>query len=116
MKNLILKNQFCYAIVAALSIVAMTGCSDDNELWDEPEISGPLTIVAQSVDMIEPFSMPEVLSRANDPKNEAEKRINTLHLFFFDNNGQFITSNADNFKPYIPNVKNFMFVVKDEAY
>ena len=116
MKNLILKNQFCYVIVAALSIVAMTGCSDDNELWDEPEISGPLTIVAQSVDMIEPFSMPEVLSRANDPKNEAEKRINTLHLFFFDNNGQFITSNADNFKPYIPNVKNFMFVVKDEAY
>lgn len=116
MKNLILKNQFCYAIVAALSIVAMTGCSDDNELWDEPEISGPVTIVAQSVDMIEPFSMPEVLSRANDPKNEAEKRINTLHLFFFDNNGQFITSNADNFKPYIPNVKNFMFVVKDEAY
>lgn len=116
MKNLILKNQFCYAIVAALSIVAMTGCSDDNELWDEPEISGPLTIVAQSVDMIEPFSMPEVLSRANDPKNEAEKRINTLHLFFFDNNGQFITSNADNFKPYIPNVKNFMFVIKDEAY
>lgn len=116
MKNLILKNRFCYAIVAALSIVAMTGCSDDNELWDEPEISGPVTIVAQSVDMIEPFSMPEVLSRANDPKNEAEKRINTLHLFFFDNNGQFITSNADNFKPYIPNVKNFMFVIKDEAY
>lgn len=116
MKNLILKNQFCYAIVAALSIVAMTGCSDDNELWDEPEISGPVTIVAQSVDMIEPFSMPEVLSRANDPKNEAEKKINTLHLFFFDNNGQFITSNADNFKPYIPNVKNFMFVIKDEAY
>lgn len=116
MKNLILKNQFCYAIVAALSIVAMTGCSDDNELWDEPEISGPVTIVAQSVDMIEPFSMPEVLWRANDPKNEAEKRINTLHLFFFDNNGQFITSNADNFKPYIPNVKNFMFVIKDEAY
>ena len=116
MKNLILKNQFCYAIVAALSIVAMTGCSDDNELWDEPEISGPVTIVAQSVDMTEPFSMPEVLSRANDPKNEAEKRINTLHLFFFDNNGQFITSNADNFKPYIPNMKNFMFVIKDEAY
>lgn len=116
MKNLILKNRFCYAIVAALSIVAMTGCSDDNELWDEPEASGPVTIVAQSVDMIEPFSMPEVLSRANDPKNEAEKRINTLHLFFFDNNGQFITSNADNFKPYIPNVKNFMFVIKDEAY
>lgn len=116
MKNLILKNRFCYAIVAALSIVAMTGCSDDNELWDEPEASGPVTIVAQSVDMIEPFSMPEVLSRANDPKNEAEKKINTLHLFFFDNNGQFITSNADNFKPYIPNVKNFMFVVKDEAY
>ena len=116
MKNLILKNQFCYAIVAALSIVAMTGCSDDNELWDEPEISGPVTIVAQSVDMIEPFSMPEVLSRANDPKNEAEKKINTLHLFFFDKDGQFIKSNADNFKPYIPNVKNFMFVVKDEAY
>lgn len=116
MKNLILKNRFCYAIVAALSIVAMTGCSDDNELWDEPESSGPVTIVAQSVDMIEPFSMPEVLSRANDPKNEAEKKINTLHLFFFDKDGQFIKSNADNFKPYIPNVKNFMFVVKDEAY
>lgn len=116
MKNLILKNRFCYAIVAALSIVAMTGCSDDNELWDEPEASGPVTIVAQSVDMIEPFSMPEVLSRANDPKNEAEKKINTLHLFFFDKDGQFIKSNADNFKPYIPNVKNFMFVVKDEAY
>lgn len=116
MKNLILKNRFCYAIVAALSIVAMTGCSDDNELWDEPEASGPVTIVAQSVDMIEPFSMPEVLSRANDPKNEAEKKINTLHLFFFDKDGQFIKSNADNFKPYIPNVKNFMFVIKDEAY
>lgn len=116
MKNLILKNRFCYAIVAALSIVAMTGCCDDNELWDEPEASGPVTIVAQSVDMIEPFSMPEVLSRANDPKNEAEKKINTLHLFFFDKDGQFIKSNADNFKPYIPNVKNFMFVVKDEAY
>lgn len=116
MKNLILKNRFCYGIVAALSIVAMTGCSDDNELWDEPEASGPVTIVAQSVDMIEPFSMPEVLSRANDPKNEAEKKINTLHLFFFDKDGQFIKSNADNFKPYIPNVKNFMFVVKDEAY
>lgn len=116
MKNLILKNRFCYAIVAALSIVAMTGCSDDNELWDEPEASGLVTIVAQSVDMIEPFSMPEVLSRANDPKNEAEKKINTLHLFFFDKDGQFIKSNADNFKPYIPHVKNFMFVVKDEAY
>lgn len=102
-------------LTAALFTAVAAACSDDSFLTDGPSSGKTVTITAQCADMIEPFSMPETMTRANEPKTEAEKKINTLHIFFFNSEGNFVESTYDNFKPYVTQ-KNFMFVVKEDAY
>ena len=116
MKRFISYSRLLSVLVASWGIMSLSSCDDESFVPDRVDGFGRLTLTAQSGDMLEPFSMPEVMSRAGDPKNEAEKKINKLHLFFFDGaTGKLLDSKYENFRPYQV-LDNFMFVVKDEAY
>lgn len=92
------------SIVAA---AAMTACSDEADVPVMPDTSEGITINVECTDML-----PEaLLSRAGEDlgpaKTAEEKRINRLHLFFFDKeSGEFLTMNttqqdgANLFRPY----------------
>lgn len=92
------------SIVAA---AAMTACSDEADAPVMPDTSEGITINVECTDML-----PEaLLSRAGEDlgpaKTAEEKRINRLHLFFFDKeSGEFLTMNtaqqdgANLFRPY----------------
>ena len=83
---------------AAAVCLALCACQQDE--WEvqqqeiAPEDSFVLTI--QSNKMLPQ----QVATRASDPKEEAEKRINQLYLFFFDANGQFLEEYQDRFFGY----------------
>ena len=69
----------------------LTACADEDKMEGLlPEAKDGITITAICHDML-----PQVLmTRAdmtNTPKTAKEKQINTLHLFFFDDQGKFLT-------------------------
>lgn len=69
----------------SLSAAMLVGCSDDIEVPYDGSDNGTITLVAKCGDMLPQFIDPtDVGSRAGGPKDEDEKRINTLHVFFFD--------------------------------
>lgn len=69
----------------SLSTAMLVGCSDDIEVPYDGSDNGTITLVAKCGDMLPQFIDPtDVGSRAGGPKDEDEKRINTLHVFFFD--------------------------------
>ena len=65
-------------------------------LWacvDESYDTGPVgnAVDAGTISFLsDPMQMQRVTSRASDGKNDDEKRINTLHVFFFDENGEYL--------------------------
>ena len=83
---------------AAAVCLALCACQQNE--WEvqqqeiAPEDSFVLTI--QSNKMLPQ----QVATRASDPKEEAEKRINQLYLFFFDANGQFLKEYQGRFFGY----------------
>lgn len=79
-----------------LSALFFSSCTDDTDLEKKLPLQDGLTISAICRDML-----PQIVStRAEDltPKNAEEKKINTLHLFFFDKDGNFLETQPD--KPY----------------
>lgn len=93
--------------LALCAPLIFTGCSDTDGVTPEP--GEGTTLLFQPTAML-----PQVLiSRAveeSEPKTSEEKRINRLHLFFFDSNGEFLQPNPDastaGFEPYhIVNLK-----------
>ena len=80
--------------------LAFSSCSDerDDAVLPLPERGG-VTISAVCGDMLPQTA----LTRAEDltPKSAEEKRIRTLHLFFFDAEGRFLTpTNSNAFSAY----------------
>lgn len=80
--------------------LAFSSCSDerDDAVLPLPERGG-VTISAVCGDMLPQTA----LTRAEDltPKSAEEKRIRTLHLFFFDAEGRFLTpTNSNTFSAY----------------
>lgn len=79
----------------------LAACADKDKMNGLlPEAKDAITITAICHDML-----PQVLmTRAdmtNTPKTAKEKQINTLHLFFFDESGNFLTpTNPDIFSAY----------------
>ncbi len=75
----------------AAAVVLLSACTSENENAPVPEPAGGITITAKAIEML-----PEiVMSRADDgpAKSTEERKINRLHLFFFDADGNFLTPN-----------------------
>lgn len=87
-------------IITALLLIAATSCADDNGIFpgDQPAGTGI------SINLTAGSMLPQVVtSRAEvENKTDEEKRINTVHLFFFDADGNFLTpTDPDKFAPYV---------------
>ena len=79
-----MKTVRCIYILFLLSVMA--SCYKD-DFGITPEIDGEGMSLTFQSDKLLPY---QVTSRASDPKLEAEKRINNLHVFFFDENGEYL--------------------------
>lgn len=90
--------------MAAMMALTLTGCAEEDFRFDEPTADGRgVTLSFSCNDMLPQYIDPVASrSRAADPKTEEEKKINSLHLFFFDATGDFVRPNLDNttFLPY----------------
>lgn len=102
--------------MAAMMALTLTGCAEEDFRFDEPDTNGRgVTLSFSCNDMLPQYIDPVASrSRAADPKTEEEKKINSLHLFFFDSDGNFVRPNLDDtqFFPYqyIPNATNLVTV------
>ena len=108
--------------MAAVMALTLTGCAEEDFRFDEPDTNGRgVTLSFSCNDMLPQYIDPVASrSRAADPKTEEEKKINSLHLFFFDaTTGDFVRPNLDDtqFFPYqyIPNATNLV-TVGDEVF
>lgn len=92
--------------ITALSVAALASlasCTDEVLLQDGITQAGdPGSISFQCADMVEVYKGPDnYATRAGGPKEEKEKKINTLHVFFFSKeNGKLLTKKYDNFPAY----------------
>lgn len=108
--------------MAAMMALTLTGCAEEDFRFDEPDTNGRgVTLSFSCNDMLPQYIDPVASrSRAADPKTEEEKKINSLHLFFFDSTtGNFVRPNLDDQKflpyQYIPNATNLV-TVGDEVF
>ena len=73
-----------WALVLAAGLWACVDESYDNGPVGNAVDAGTISFLS------DPMQMQRVTSRASDGKNDDEKRINTLHVFFFDENGEYL--------------------------
>lgn len=106
-----------FGVMGAMMALTLTGCAEEDFRFDEPTADGRgVTLSFSCNDMLPQYIDPVASrSRAADPKTEEEKKINSLHLFFFDGTtGEFVRPNLDNttFLPYqyIPDATNLVTV------
>lgn len=106
-----------FGVMGAVMALTLTGCAEEDFRFDEPAADGRgVTLSFSCNDMLPQYIDPVASrSRAADPKTEEEKKINSLHLFFFDGTtGEFVRPNLDNttFLPYqyIPDATNLVTV------
>lgn len=98
-----LKKNMRLSALGVMLAAATVACNDDYLLSPEPAgDGGDGYIVFRCTDMLETFvGQHNPASRAGGSKNPEEKAINTLHIFFFDDEtGNLLTQAYDNFKPY----------------
>lgn len=103
--------------MGAVMALTLTGCAEEDFRFDEPDTNGRgVTLSFSCNDMLPQYIDPVASrSRAADPKTEEEKKINSLHLFFFDSTtGDFVQPKLDDqmFLPYqyIPDATNLVTV------
>lgn len=111
-----------FGVMASMMALTLTGCAEEDFRFDEPDTNGRgVTLSFSCNDMLPQYIDPVASrSRAADPKTEEEKKINSLHLFFFDGTtGDFVRPNLDDTKffpyQYIPNATNLV-TVGDEVF
>lgn len=111
-----------FGVMASMMALTLTGCAEEDFRFDEPDTNGRgVTLSFSCNDMLPQYIDPVASrSRAADPKTEEEKKINSLHLFFFDaTTGDFVRPNLDDTKffpyQYIPNATNLV-TVGDEVF
>ena len=111
-----------FGVMASMMALTLTGCAEEDFRFDEPDTNGRgVTLSFSCNDMLPQYIDPVASrSRAADPKTEEEKKINSLHLFFFDSTtGDFVRPNLDDTKffpyQYIPNATNLV-TVGDEVF
>ena len=106
-----------FGVMASMMALTLTGCAEEDFRFDEPDTNGRgVTLSFSCNDMLPQYIDPVASrSRAADPKTEEEKKINSLHLFFFDaTTGDFVQPKLDDqmFLPYqyIPDATNLVTV------
>lgn len=106
-----------FGVMASMIALTLTGCAEEDFRFDEPDTNGRgVTLSFSCNDMLPQYIDPVASrSRAADPKTEEEKKINSLHLFFFDSTtGDFVQPKLDDqmFLPYqyIPDATNLVTV------
>lgn len=111
-----------FGVMASMMALTLTGCAEEDFRFDEPDTNGRgVTLSFSCNDMLPQYIDPVASrSRAADPKTEEEKKINSLHLFFFDGTtGDFVQPKLDDqmFLPYqyIPDATNLVSV-GDEVF
>lgn len=77
---------FCSLI---LSAVLFSSCQQD-DMFDVPEINNPGEEVSLSF-IGDPMQRYQVTTKSSDPKEEAEKEIKQLCVFFFGSDGNYLT-------------------------
>lgn len=75
------------AAVALLGIAGLSSCRQEEPLESSGMPDDPMTTLTFVSD---PMSFHRVTTRASDIKEENEKRINRLHVFFFDAEGNYL--------------------------
>lgn len=93
-----------YHILSFLAAGALlSGCAAEQFEAPEPSPEGAVTITARCTDMLPQVLMSRAFGDENfEPKEAEEKRINRLHLFFFDSDGNFLKANPDAEVPWNP--------------
>lgn len=72
----------------------LSGCAAEQFDAPEPSPEGAVTITARATEMLPQVLMSRAFGDENfEPKEAEEKRINRLHLFFFDSDGNFLQKN-----------------------
>lgn len=84
---MIRKKNFRFAGLAFLLSVGLWACRQE-------EFPGPVRSVSRSATTLafvsDPMDLHKVTTRSSDMKDDEEKRINTLHIFFFDASGNYL--------------------------
>lgn len=75
------------AAVALLGLAGLSSCRQEEPLEPSGMPDDPMTTLTFVSD---PMSFHRVTTRASDIKDEDEKRINRLHVFFFDAEGNYL--------------------------
>lgn len=76
-----------FAAVALLGLAGLASCRQETLPGPSGVPDDPMTTLTFVSD---PMSFHRVTTRASDIKNEDEKRINRLHIFFFDAAGNYL--------------------------
>lgn len=100
-----------HAGVTLAMCFALASCQDETFTPDEPVNETSDGIVFRCTDMAEAYhGKDNIASRASSPKDEYEKQINTLHVFFFNQEtGELMkTTNYDNFQAYMKKNNGFL--------
>lgn len=82
--------------ILTIAVLSVTGCSffvdrTENSLPEQP--ADIFTLTAQSDKMLPQ----KVTTKSSDPKDDAEKEIRQLYLFFFDYQGQYLATYQNRF-------------------
>lgn len=89
--------------LAAIIVVAGTGCTEESFNLGQEEKTGEKSIISfRCTEMLEVYKGKDnYASRAGGSKQPEEQAIKTLHVFFFDKNGKLLEgNNYNNFYPY----------------
>lgn len=80
-----------WACVGLVWSVALAGCNEV-DLQEHPGVPSGTTTTLLSFSC-DPMESCRVTTRASDTKNDDEKRINNLYIFFFDESGNYLEGN-----------------------
>lgn len=108
--NIFSLGRLCY-LGGALALAAAFVACDERDFVEEVEFAEGAGITFRCADMVEVYKGEDnPASRAVGPKDEAEKIIKTLHIFFFNQaTGELMkTTNYDNFQAYMKKNNGFL--------
>lgn len=79
-------------LLISASTLLLNGCTKEEELNRTDDHRGGFTLTA----VAESMSPERVITRASDPKNDAECEIRSLHVFLFGSDGNYLTRKTEN--------------------
>ena len=95
--------KYIFTLAVFTLLMAAASCSnEDFDTYGDKTASSKVRISAYCNEMLENYIDPSGIgTRASDPKSEQETKINTLHIFLFDKDGNFLQGDYNNSLPYI---------------